>query len=76
MKLLKYLPLLATSILLGLFMLTASSCSPKPYSSKSKIDYKRSDYIKVYKSNSNRNSFVHDQSVSKRYTVKKKKKRK
>ncbi|MDT8394000.1 MAG: hypothetical protein RQ761_09145 [Bacteroidales bacterium] len=72
MKIWKSIPLLLTAIFLGLFLLSSSSCSPKTYSAKNKIGYKRSDRIKVYKSNSNRNSFVHDKNVRKKYVIKKK----
>lgn len=72
MKIRKSIPFILTAIFLGLFLLSSSSCSQKTYSAKNMTGYKRSDRIKVYKSNSNRNSFVHDKTVRKRYVIKKK----
>lgn len=54
----------------GIFLISGSSCSQKTYSSKNKISYNRSDRIKVYKSNSNRNSFSHSKTVRKKYVIK------
>lgn len=75
MKISIKLPVFILSGVLLLALLGSSSCSSKTYTANTRIAYKRSDYIKVYKSNSNRNGFKHDEGVRKRYTVKKKKRK-
>ncbi|MCK4569847.1 MAG: hypothetical protein KAT76_06110 [Bacteroidales bacterium] len=65
------IPFLLTTLILGLFLLTSSSCSQSTYSTHSKISYNRSSRIKAYKKPGSRNSFTHSTSPRKKYVIKK-----
>ena len=62
--------LLISALFITVFMFSGTSCSQKTSATKGRIAYDRSDRIKVYKSNSNRNSFSHSKTVRKKYVIK------
>ncbi|MEE4256117.1 MAG: hypothetical protein V2I47_03685 [Bacteroidales bacterium] len=72
MKLRLSIPLLLTSLFLGLFLLTSTSCSQRTYSPNNRVSYNRSSYIKAYKKPDSRKSFTHKGTVRKKYVLKKK----
>ena len=72
MKLRISIQIILPALLLGLFIITSSSCSKKTHSSTNKIAYNRSARIKTYKQpTSSRNAFNHGGTMKKKYIIKK-----